>query len=41
MGNCLGIQKDSSDSSEDKLFREMLNELRERRVNNIYNGISF
>ena len=36
MGNCLIWDKGNSVSPEEKLFKEMLDEMRERRVNNLY-----
>jgi hypothetical protein len=33
MGNCLGVEREGvAENPDDKLFREMLEELRERRV---------
>lgn len=37
MGNCLGIEKEIvTENPDDKLFKEMLEELRERRVKKNY-----
>lgn len=37
MGNCLGIEKELViENPDDKLFKEMLEELRERRVRKNY-----